>query len=66
MVLLAASLAGDVSIEFRDERATCWNERVPGHVFCRFDSQPGREIPPAADQSYLRQDILIGAASTPS
>ena len=36
--MLAAFLAGDGSIEFPDERATCRVEQVTGHVFRRFDA----------------------------
>jgi hypothetical protein len=37
MVKLDAFLAGDVSVDFPDERATCRYEQATGTVIRRFD-----------------------------
>ena len=38
MVMMDAFVAGDVSIEFPSERATCWDARATGHVCFRFSA----------------------------
>jgi hypothetical protein len=53
-----AFLAGDGSIEFPDERATCRVEHVTGHVFRRFDAQP--QQPPRSFLASRQKRIAYG------
>jgi hypothetical protein len=51
--MLDAFVAGDGSIEFPGERATCRNEQATGHVFRRFYAEPEGEILPTPTSLIL-------------
>jgi hypothetical protein len=58
MAMMEAFLAGDGSIEFPDERATCRVEQVTGHVFRRFSAQC--QQPPRSFLASRQERIAYG------